>query len=150
MKTRRQPKSGRQYLAVSVPISRRLDKRLENKPPHPDRGTAECYTLASPSGGPAKRPTRGEIMTIGRSYQGEISERVKVWIDKNVPLLRQKMFQKVFFGKVSPRTAIKAKCYECAGFEKINETVYDCRSYTCPLWRFRPQPAKKTTKVKLF
>jgi hypothetical protein len=81
-------------------------------------------------------------MTDARTYKGEIATRVRSWLEKNVLASRMKMFERVMFGKASPRTAIKAKCYECVSFEDIAHTVYECRSFTCPLWRFRPVASK--------
>lgn len=40
--------------------------------------------------------------------------------------------------KVSPRRAIKLKCYECCGFEDYMERSKTCNIQRCPLWAYRP------------
>lgn len=39
-------------------------------------------------------------------------------------------------GKASPRTAIKAQCLECVGFDRT--AVTECTAFGCPLWHYRP------------
>lgn len=48
----------------------------------------------------------------------------------------RKVLKQAMSGKCSPRTAVKAFCAECNGFER--EAIRDCTSYACPLWNFRP------------
>lgn len=36
----------------------------------------------------------------------------------------------------SRKTAIKAFCLECVGFERA--AITECTAYACPLWGFRP------------
>jgi len=45
---------------------------------------------------------------------------------------------KAFDGRCSPRSAIKAKCHECVGYEDTVERVKTCTVHLCPLWMFRP------------
>jgi hypothetical protein len=59
-------------------------------------------------------------------------------IFKNTPERYKKTWLKSFFGELSPKQAIKAKCFECCGYEDLKENVGDCRSRTCPLWSLRP------------
>lgn len=60
-----------------------------------------------------------------------------------VPKKNQLAYLRAINGDCSARAAIKQKCYECAGFENIQENVYECNIRTCPIWSFRPKP--KTT-----
>jgi hypothetical protein len=40
--------------------------------------------------------------------------------------------------KVPPSKAIKAKCYQCVGWEDAVYRIRDCSSQICPLWAYRP------------
>jgi hypothetical protein len=51
------------------------------------------------------------------------------------PLYRQIMV-KAYSGDASPRSAIKAQCLHCVGYDR--EAVTHCTGYSCPLWAFRP------------
>ena len=53
-----------------------------------------------------------------------------------VPASSQKLFERVYAGKASPRTAIKAQCLECVGFERA--AITGCTAYACPLRNLRP------------
>jgi hypothetical protein len=44
--------------------------------------------------------------------------------------------QEAFSGSASPRRAIKAFCLVCVGFER--ESIKNCTSLACPLWKYRP------------
>lgn len=51
-------------------------------------------------------------------------------------------FKRSYARKASPRTAIKAFCLECVGFDRV--AVAECAAYACPLWNYRPfQPKEK-------
>lgn len=39
---------------------------------------------------------------------------------------------------VSPRQAIRMKCYECVGFHSVADVIGSCTCRTCPLWHHRP------------
>lgn len=56
----------------------------------------------------------------------------------NIPNTLKNAFKKAW-SKKSKATAIKAKCYDCVGYEDIKYQVGDCRSLTCPLWPYRPR-----------
>jgi hypothetical protein len=45
-------------------------------------------------------------------------------------------FVRSWAGKASPRTAIKAQCLECQGFDRA--AITDCQSFACSLWEYRP------------
>ena len=46
--------------------------------------------------------------------------------------------ERVLTNKGKQSDAIKAKCYDCCAYEDIVLNVHGCKSYTCPLWPFRP------------
>lgn len=48
----------------------------------------------------------------------------------------KKTLTRAFSGAASPRTAIKAMCLACTGFERAEIT--NCSGYSCPLWKYRP------------
>ncbi len=48
----------------------------------------------------------------------------------------RKLLTLAMSGKCSPRTAIKAQCAECVGFDR--DAIRSCTCYACPLWNFRP------------
>ncbi len=52
----------------------------------------------------------------------------------------RKLLTQAMCGKCSPRTAIKAQCAECNGFDR--QAISDCTNHSCPLWHFRPYQDK--------
>lgn len=48
---------------------------------------------------------------------------------------------------VSPRAAIKSKCYECVGFDSVAQSVGNCNCRSCPLWHFRPFQSGAATET---
>ena len=65
------------------------------------------------------------------SRQEQIAERMA-----QIPESQQKGYLKAAHGKASPRSAIKAFCCECMGYERAEVTV--CTDLACPLFLFRP------------
>lgn len=59
-------------------------------------------------------------------------------ISASAPKLYRGAYAKALEGKASPRQAIKAKCYECCGFEEVKERISECSVRRCPLWAYRP------------
>lgn len=51
------------------------------------------------------------------------------------PLYRTIMV-KAFSGDASPRSAIKAQCLICVGYDRA--AITHCTGYSCPLWTYRP------------
>ena len=51
------------------------------------------------------------------------------------PLYRT-ILQKAYNGTAAPRSAIKAQCLACVGYERL--MVTHCTGFTCPLWAYRP------------
>lgn len=41
-------------------------------------------------------------------------------------------------GSVSAKSAIKAKCHECVGYEDVKERISGCKVSRCPLLAYRP------------
>ena len=56
-------------------------------------------------------------------------------ISKDAPS-KVKLFERVFFGTASPRSAIKAMCCECLTFEV--DAIRTCTAPACPLYAYRP------------
>ena len=48
----------------------------------------------------------------------------------------RRLLTQALSGKCSPRTALKAQCAECVGFDR--QAITGCTAYACPLWYFRP------------
>jgi hypothetical protein len=48
----------------------------------------------------------------------------------------RKVLRDALDGKGSPRSAIKAQCGECNGFDRA--AISTCTAVACPLWQFRP------------
>ena len=46
------------------------------------------------------------------------------------------LLTRVYAGNCSPRSAIKAFCMECHGYDRAS--IADCTAYACPLWNIRP------------
>jgi hypothetical protein len=57
-----------------------------------------------------------------------------------VPASKKLIVKKAFQGALSPRKAIKAKCYDCTNFQI--EEIRECRSFICALWKYRPYQKK--------
>lgn len=53
----------------------------------------------------------------------------------------RRLLTQAMSGKCSPRTAIKAHCAECNGFDR--QAITDCAARACPLWHFRPYQTTK-------
>jgi hypothetical protein len=51
------------------------------------------------------------------------------------PMFRP-VLAKAYSGQASPRTAIKAFCLECVGYDR--KAITDCTAPACPLWLYRP------------
>lgn len=54
----------------------------------------------------------------------------------NTPQASQNTLARAFSGTASPRTAIKAQCLQCVGFDR--DSVKNCTGWSCPLWAYRP------------
>jgi hypothetical protein len=46
------------------------------------------------------------------------------------------MLERAYKGELSPRAAIKAKCFDCCNFDA--EEAATCRSEICPVWAYNP------------
>lgn len=56
----------------------------------------------------------------------------------NIPKKYRPLLDKATAGKLSPRKAIRVKCYECVGFEDVKARISECSIKTCPLNSYRP------------
>lgn len=58
-----------------------------------------------------------------------------------------------FMNKQTRQRAIKAKCAECVGCTPTHveagfkQTIHECTAKACPLFKFRPYQALKTSQV---
>lgn len=66
-------------------------------------------------------------------------ERRQQQVDKQLatcsPMFRP-ILVKAYAGTASPRSAIKAMCLECVGYDR--DAIRGCTGYSCPLWTYRP------------
>jgi hypothetical protein len=62
---------------------------------------------------------------------------------KLIPDRLKKAWMKSYKGEASKTQAIKAKCYECVGFENAVEEIRNCAIRTCPLNAYRPYQKKR-------
>jgi hypothetical protein len=53
-----------------------------------------------------------------------------------MPPSTQRNYLRATRGEASPRSAIKAFCLECVGWER--DAVAECTGFACPLWAYRP------------
>ena len=51
-------------------------------------------------------------------------------------ILYRTIMQKAYNGTAAPRSAIKAQCLICVGYERL--MVTHCTGFSCPLWAYRP------------
>lgn len=65
-------------------------------------------------------------MKLTPKHQKRIETAPKSW---------QGILKRAFTGN-SRKTAIKAQCGECMGFDRAG--IAECASNACPLWKFRP------------
>ena len=70
-------------------------------------------------------------------------ERVAKAIDE-ASLLYRPVMRKAYQGTASPRSAIKAQCLQCVGFDRSMVTY--CTGYSCPLWAYRPYQIRGGTE----
>jgi hypothetical protein len=70
--------------------------------------------------------------------EAESAPALPVSIQNDVPVKFRAMISRSYAGIGSPRSAIKAKCAECCGFEEVYERVGNCTTRRCPLWMWRP------------
>ena len=67
------------------------------------------------------------------------AERVSKAIAESGQLYRSIM-QKAYKGTAPPRSAIKAACLICTGYDR--PSITHCTGFTCPLWAYRPYVLK--------
>ena len=72
-----------------------------------------------------------ETASLGEFIAAKRAGRIKT-----APQSFRKLLTQAMTGKCSPRTAIKAQCAECNGFDR--DAIAGCAAYACPLWHFRP------------
>ncbi len=57
-------------------------------------------------------------------------------MNREIPKLYQKLYERAASGKASPRQAIRMQCLEGCGYERNEVTC--CTDTGCPLYRYRP------------
>ena len=73
-------------------------------------------------------------------------ERVKQAIADASPLYRTIM-EKAYASTASPRSAIKAQCLICVGYDRV--AVTHCTGHSCPLWAYRPYQIKGAKELNI-
>lgn len=81
----------------------------------------------------------GSANNVSENSRGDRLEEFKAI----VPTLFKGTFERAFNGTCSPRTAIKAKCQDCVGYEDTIDRVKNCKAMRCPLWAYRPYRVKQ-------
>ena len=61
---------------------------------------------------------------------------------RQMPVTNRRAYVSAVRGEASPRTAIKAFCSECCGYDRT--AVATCPASACPLWRYRPWQSDAT------
>jgi len=64
-----------------------------------------------------------------------LTRKIKKYLE-GIPTNHQKLWLQVYSGKLHKSAAIKAKCLDCACYNKSEIT--NCAVETCPLWHVRP------------
>ena len=54
----------------------------------------------------------------------------------------KKLIERAMKGSASPRQAIRAKCFDCVGFEDASRRIDACSTSICPLHKYRPRSEK--------
>ena len=77
------------------------------------------------------KPAEPQTASLSENIAAKRARRIET-----APESFRKLLTQAMSGKCSPRTAIKAQCAECNGFDR--QAIADCTAYACPLWHFRP------------
>ena len=71
---------------------------------------------------------------------GQFHDQKRALRMQGVPISRRKLFERVYSGKASPRSAIKAFCQQCLNFNEND--IRTCTAPACPLFEYRPYRVK--------
>lgn len=82
------------------------------------------------------RTTEPQTVSLNKKIVAKRAGRIAT-----APPSFRKLLTQAMSGKCSPRTAIKAHCAECQGFDRPGIT--NCTAYACPLWALRPFQSTK-------
>lgn len=63
--------------------------------------------------------------------QNRVTQQVK-----QAGQLYRTVMLKAYQGTASPRSAIKAQCLICVGYNR--DAITHCTGHSCPLWAYRP------------
>lgn len=87
-----------------------------------------------------QRMKEGRVLASQRrktTLRKDVQESVDTYLS-TIPIKYQGPYKSGVVEGKSKASAIKAKCQNCVGYEEVITRVGDCKSYICPLWRFRP------------
>lgn len=88
------------------------------------------------------RTTKPRAEKVPRDFNSDLQAKFE-GREKTIPLRYRKLFSKSVRGLVSSKTAIRAFCQSCVGYEDLPESVAACTAQLCPLYNLRPYQGKK-------
>lgn len=74
--------------------------------------------------------------TPARRLNGPETDEKQANVLRSIPTRLQSVVRRSYAGN-SLRAAINAKCFECYGYENVQD-IRDCAATGCPLWASRP------------
>lgn len=74
---------------------------------------------------------------LKKEFEEKSNDYQKRFFEK-IPKRYQRGWLSSFLGKASARAMIAAKCFDCVGWEDVQNSVGKCSSRTCPTWHARP------------
>jgi len=92
--------------------------------------------MTAPGRPPAPAEADGSGAQEGRTDREAARESAIARRLSQMPESSRRTYLKATRGEASPRTAIKAFCCECVGWERKEVTL--CTGWACPLWKYRP------------
>jgi hypothetical protein len=89
------------------------------------------------------------VNTQNASYSSKVAEALTLAQSKRLSgwnASHQRLIQRCWSGKASPRQALKAQCLDCVGQDR--QAIADCADRCCPLWQYRPYKQSRTTNTE--
>jgi hypothetical protein len=77
------------------------------------------------------------FQSLVSDFKAEVTKTYFSFFER-MPERYKRNWLNAYFGTLSSRKAIAAKCYECAGYEDVINNVGKCTVRLCPLWKYRP------------
>lgn len=109
-------------LTAAVAMVRAKELQIVTKTQPGKRGNASLGTLSN-KGTRIKRADK--LVTFAPSFDA---------MRKSFPVLSLPVIQKAQNGSI--KAAVKLKCYDCSGFQKVE--IKNCTVFSCPLYPIRP------------